>query len=89
MKSFFKIFAFLFITEIALGMLATFLEQGIYVNILNTIGHYIMLVISLPISLINKSYPFYAPVPLFKALALVAVNVFIHTLLFKLIFKKR
>ena len=88
MKSFFKIFAFLFIAEIALGMLGVFLTQGVYINILNTIGHYIMLIISLPISLIDRSYPFYAPVPLFKALSLVAINVAIHALLFKLIFKK-
>ncbi|WP_188619281.1 hypothetical protein [Flavobacterium suaedae] len=89
MKSFLKLFTFLFIAEIALGMLGVFLTQGVYVNFLNTIGYYLMLIISLPISLIDRSYPFYAPVPLFTALALVAINVFIHTLLFRLIFKKK
>ncbi len=88
MKSFFKIFAFLFITEIALHILAIFLMRVININILSTIGHYIMLIISLPISFIDRSYPFYAPVPLYKALLLVAVNVATHALLFKLIFKK-
>lgn len=89
MKLYIKLFTILFVAEMLMGMLAVYLTQGVYIKYLNIIGNLTITILSLPISIIDRSYPYYAPLPFYQSVMLVAVNVAIHALLFKLVLRKR
>lgn len=89
MKLYIKLFTILFVAEMLMGMLAVYLTQGVYIKYLNIIGNLTITILSLPISIIDRSYPYYAPLPFYQSVMLVAANVAIHALLFKLVLRKR
>ncbi|NDI99940.1 hypothetical protein GWA97_12690 [Flavobacterium sp. LaA7.5] len=78
MRLYLKIFLLFLIAEIIMGALAVFFIEGLYIKIFNIIGHLTLTVLSLPLSFIDRSYPFYAPVPAYQAILLLMLNVAIH-----------
>lgn len=78
MKLYLKLFFVLFIAEMMISMFAVYLSQGVYIKFFNIIGSLTITVLSLPISFIDRSYPFYAPMPFYQAVFLVMANVAVH-----------
>lgn len=78
MKLYLKLFFVLFIAEMMISIFAVYLSQGVYVKFFNIIGSITITVLSLPISFIDRSYPFYAPMPFNQAVFLVMANVGVH-----------
>ncbi|AXG74459.1 hypothetical protein DVK85_09515 [Flavobacterium arcticum] len=61
-----------------MGAMAIFFIEGLYIKTFNIVGHLTITVLSMPISFIDRSYPFYAPVPPYQAILLLMLNVAIH-----------
>jgi hypothetical protein len=87
MKLYLKFFVALFISEMMISMLAVYLSQGVYIKFFNIIGSLTITVLSLPISFIDRSYPFYAPLPFYQAIFLVMANVAVHAAIAMFILK--
>ena len=78
MRLYLKIFLLFMIAEMMAGTLATFFIQKLEIKFFNIIGHLTITVLSLPISFIDRTYPYYTTGPLYKAALLLMVNVAIH-----------
>ena len=77
MKYFLKLFLILLFSEITIGFLS--LIDDNFPEIIKNFIHIIMYLISLPLSLIDRTYPFYAEGSLLFQIFLFLVNLIIQT----------
>ena len=80
MKKNILLFISLFLFECGMVILTVIFDNS-FLNI-------IVSILSLPLSLLHRSYPFYAEGSGYLALFLIIVNVSIHTFVIRLIYKK-
>lgn len=88
MKFFLKIYISLFFLEVLLSILGQLIIIYNF-NFLSVrwIVSSINILISLPISLIDRRYPFYAQISVYQGFLLFLVNLLIHVIIVYLIFK--
>ena len=88
MKSFFKLFVLVFFAEVMLGMLSLLLEQKSELYPLaGIISSLIMSLLSLPFSLIDRTYPYYSIESEWFNLLMIVTTLIVHTLLVFVIYK--
>ena len=79
MKKFMFLFVFIFLFEILIQILKLFFNN-IFLSIINVI-------ISLPLILIDRSYPFYAEGSIILGMSLFIVNVLLQTIIIYVVYK--
>ncbi|OIQ22479.1 MAG: hypothetical protein BM557_00385 [Flavobacterium sp. MedPE-SWcel] len=91
MKLFFKYFVKVLAVEAILLIIYLLLTINIMPDRVRSIGHAISTLLSLPLSLINRSYPYWATGSIYFKLLLILVTLLTHTfIVYKLakVFKK-
>lgn len=79
MKKFIKYFFIVLVVEIVLWILIIFIQSGNN-NILNYVAFRLQDLLSLPLSLIDKTYPYWAPVGLGFSILMLFSTLLFHTL---------
>ncbi|MCW4470733.1 hypothetical protein OGH69_17305 [Flavobacterium sp. MFBS3-15] len=87
MKPFIKILGIVAISELVLGMAAIVLRQSANTPFILTICSLVMQVLSLPLSLINRTYPYYSTESGWLIAFMVACTYLIHSVIIYLVYK--
>lgn len=80
MKLFFKLLLIVILLEIIIGISCTLIIQETSIPFLASLCTLLMIFLSFPIYLIDKTYPFYAPHSASFGMMLVIINVLLQTL---------
>lgn len=80
-KNFLKIFAFILLIDILLGVLSTVAYQVIDIDILYRLASFLLLTMSFPLKWIDPTYPFYAEGSVLFGLSLTIGNIILQTFL--------
>jgi ethanolamine transporter EutH len=87
MKLFFRTFGIVVLAEIVLAMAATVVQQATNSTIVRTVCGLIMQVISLPLSLVNRTYPYYSLEPGWVIAIMMVATYIMHTVIVYLVYK--
>lgn len=80
MKRILKIFLFLLIFEIIMGILSVFLNNSNSSLLIKWFFAFFNTVMALPLRLIDRTYPFYVQGSTYKGIALVFLNLLLQTI---------
>lgn len=87
MKLFFKIFGIVVIAELVLGIAATIAQQTTDNIFVGTICSLIMQLLSLPLSLVSRTYPYYSTEPGWIIAVMMVSTYLIHAVIVYLVYK--